>query len=202
MSKNTRDKILEAGLKLFSTKGYLGATTKEIAKTAGVAEPTLFRQFASKESLFGEVLKRNSFLTVLKELIPEISGIPYEQAMVEIAKKLLHALTLRKEMIKIMHSEMGRYPEKIQEIYHSFIDEMIRTLASFFNDLINNGKLKEFDAELGARAFFGMFFSYFNAQEFLMRKKFRKGDPEKVVREFVKIFVHGTLLKGAEKTEV
>ena len=201
MSKNTRDKILDAGLKLISTRGYLGATTKEIAKTAGVAEPTLFRHFASKEGLFEAVLTRNSFLTVLKELIPEISGMPYEKAMVEIAKKLLHALTLRKKMIKIMHSEMGRYPEKVQEIYHSFIDEMIRTLAAYFNDLMKKGRLREFDAEVGARAFFGMFLSYFNAEEFLMRKKYRTPDSERVVREFVRIFVQGTLETGAEKRE-
>ena len=48
----TRDKILEAALFLFSKKGYLGATTKEIAKEAGIAELTLFRHFASKEKLF------------------------------------------------------------------------------------------------------------------------------------------------------
>ncbi len=188
-------------MKLISTRGYLGATTKEIAKTAGVAEPTLFRHFASKEGLFEEVLKRNSFLTVLRELIPEIAGMPYEKAMVEIAKRLLQVLTSRKKMIKIMHSEMGRYPEKIQEIYHSFMDEMTRTLASYFNDLIKTGRLREFDTELGARAFFGMFFSYFTAEEFLMRKKHRSPDSERVVREFVRIFVRGTFERGAEESE-
>ena len=46
--RDTRDKILDASLALFSKKGFLGATTKEIAKKAGVAELTLFRHFSSK----------------------------------------------------------------------------------------------------------------------------------------------------------
>ncbi len=193
MIKNTRDRILDAGLKLFSTKGYLGATTKEIAKTAGVAELTLFRHFTSKEGLFEEVLKENSFLTVLRGLIPEISGLPYEQAMVEVAGRLLETLSERKEMIRIMHSEISRYPEQIHEIYHSFIDEMIDTLGAYFEGLISRGVLRECDTALAARAFFGMFYAYFNANEVMLRKKYRALDTDKVVAEFVKIFVKGTL---------
>src|ERR1039458_6247048 len=132
MPKKTSDKILDAGLKLFSEKGYLGATTKDIARTAGVAELTLFRHFASKERLFEEVLKRHSFLPVLRELIPELVDLTYEKALVRIAQKQLQALALRKGLIRIMHSEISRYPEKIREIYHAFIDEMISTLAAYF----------------------------------------------------------------------
>ncbi|MBI5100313.1 MAG: TetR/AcrR family transcriptional regulator [Nitrospirae bacterium] len=201
MARNTRDKILDAGLKLFSTRGYLGATTKEIAKAAGVAELTLFRHFSSKELLFEEVLVRDSFLAVLKELMPGITGMPYEKAMVEIARKLLSTLAARRDMIRIMHAEIGRYPDKVQKVYHGFIDQMTGMLASYFDSLIKSGTLRQFDVEFGARAFFGMFFSYFNAQEFLMRNKYRATDPEQAICEFVKIFVHGTLVRGVEETE-
>ncbi len=70
----TKDRILKTGLKLFSKKGYLGATTKEIAKTAGIAEITLFRHFSSKERLFEEVINAYSFLPAKK-----ISGLTYHK---------------------------------------------------------------------------------------------------------------------------
>ncbi|MGE5799532.1 MAG: helix-turn-helix domain-containing protein, partial [Syntrophaceae bacterium] len=44
-SEQTREKILDASLRLFSDKGFLGATTRGIARRAGVAEVTLFRHF-------------------------------------------------------------------------------------------------------------------------------------------------------------
>jgi len=56
--KDTRDLILEASLKVFSIKGYASATTLEIAKEAGVAEMTLFRQFQTKNNLFIETVKQ------------------------------------------------------------------------------------------------------------------------------------------------
>jgi AcrR family transcriptional regulator len=190
---DTRDRIIETGLRLFSMKGYLGATTREIAKEAGVAEVTLFRHFPAKETLFVAVINTYSFLPELKGLLPNLSSMPYEESLTVIAKRFLDTLTLRKDMIRIMHSEMHRYPEKIHKIYHAFSDELFKTLASYFEHLQKKGVLRPFHTQFGARAFLGMFFSYFNAQEFLMRNKFRPVDSDEVVRTFVSIFVKGTL---------
>ncbi len=190
---STRDKILETALRLFSKEGYLGATTREIAREAGVAEVTLFRHFPSKETLFEETINANSFLPALKGLMPGIRQMPYGEALAMIAKSFLEILALRKDTVKIMQAEMQRYPEKIQKIYHAFIDEMVNTLASYFGEMHGKGSLREFDTELAARSFFGMFFSYFNAEEILLRKNYRHIDADKTVREFVDIFVRGTL---------
>jgi len=193
ISLPTREKILETSLKLFSTKGFLGATTKEIAREAGVAEITLFRHFPSKENLFEEVLNTYSFLPVLKGLLPEIAAMQYEKALTVIAKKFLDTLDSRKEMIQIMHSEAKRYPEKIHKIYHGFIEELIKTLAAYFNDLKKKGIVRTFDTETAARAFLGMFFSFFNAREFHMFKKSKGSDADEIIPEFVSIFARGTL---------
>jgi AcrR family transcriptional regulator len=188
----TKEKILEAGLALFSQKGYLGATTKEIAKKAGVAELTLFRQCASKEKLFEEIILRYSFLPTLKGLLPEIKNLDYATALSTIAARFLERLSERRQLIKIMHAEIPLYPVKVKEIYHNFIDEMHRTLASYFMELQKRGLLRDFDPELAAKAFLGMFFSYFNAQEFLAGKKVETVDADTVIREFVDIFIRGT----------
>ncbi|MCL4537010.1 MAG: TetR/AcrR family transcriptional regulator [Nitrospirae bacterium] len=191
-TRSTKDKILETALKLFSQKGYLGATTKEIAKEAGIAEVTLFRHFPSKENLFEEVINTHSFLPALKELMPEIATMSYEKALTVIAKRFLETLSSRKDLIQIMHSEMQRYPEKIHKIYHAFIDEIFKILASYFAEMQKKKILKGFDTEFGARAFLGMFFSYFNVHEMMMHKKYRHLDKDTTIKEFVKIFVRGT----------
>jgi AcrR family transcriptional regulator len=49
-------------MQVVSEKGYLGATTREIARVAGVTELTLFRHFGSKQRLFEEMLSRHTFL--------------------------------------------------------------------------------------------------------------------------------------------
>ncbi|MEH2385114.1 MAG: helix-turn-helix domain-containing protein, partial [Nostoc sp.] len=45
----TRTRLIEAASQVFASLGVQGATTREIARVAGVNEVTLFRHFASKE---------------------------------------------------------------------------------------------------------------------------------------------------------
>src|ERR1700736_4665150 len=54
----TRERLLDAATQTFSTDGLRGATTREIARKAGVNEVTLFRHFKSKEQLLRAVLLR------------------------------------------------------------------------------------------------------------------------------------------------
>jgi AcrR family transcriptional regulator len=190
--RDTREKILDASLRLFSKKGFLGTTTKEIAQKAGVAELTLFRHFSSKERLFEEMIANYSFLPALKGLLPEIKDLSYKDAMREIAERFLDRLTERRELIKIMHSEVHRYPAKVKEIQQNLVGEIVRTLASYFREMQGRGLLREFDPELGARALLGMFFQYFTTQEFMVEKKQRFGNKAAVIREYVEIFVSGT----------
>jgi TetR/AcrR family transcriptional regulator len=60
MADKTEQKILDAALKVFSEKGYTGATTRVIAQESGFSELTLFRKFKTKENLFNMVLLQNS----------------------------------------------------------------------------------------------------------------------------------------------
>ncbi len=193
-SSSTRDRILAVALELFSSKGYLGATTREIARTAGIAEVTLFRHFPSKEHLLEEVINRYTFLPTLRELITEIAGLPYEEALIIIAERQFETLIRLKDWIRIMHVEVQRSSSnKLHTIYHAFLDELFKTLASFLRDRQMKEARRDFDPELAARAFHGMLFSYFTIDEVLEGKKYKGTDREKVLREFVQIFVKGTL---------
>jgi len=58
MSATDRQRqLLEAALNVFSRKGFKGATTKEIAASAGVTEAIIFQHFPSKEALYSAVLE-------------------------------------------------------------------------------------------------------------------------------------------------
>ena len=49
--KNTREKLLEAAVDLFSVKGFDGTTVDEIAGTIGIKGPTIYKYFKGKEAL-------------------------------------------------------------------------------------------------------------------------------------------------------
>jgi AcrR family transcriptional regulator len=49
-------KILEGATELFAKQGYFGASTRDLALKADVAEPSIYRLFLNKEKLFHECL--------------------------------------------------------------------------------------------------------------------------------------------------
>jgi AcrR family transcriptional regulator len=55
----THDRLLAAAARVFARDGLTGATTREIAREAGVNEVTLFRHFRSKQRLLDAVVQRN-----------------------------------------------------------------------------------------------------------------------------------------------
>ncbi len=51
-SDERRGQIIRAAFAVFGARGYVGATTDEVAKAAGVSQPYVVRLFGTKESLF------------------------------------------------------------------------------------------------------------------------------------------------------
>jgi len=54
--KDTRQKLLDAAIHVFARDGVSGATTRQIARQAGVNEVTLFRSFRNKNELLKQVI--------------------------------------------------------------------------------------------------------------------------------------------------
>lgn len=194
----TKEKILNAAMTLVSEKGYLGATTREIARGAGVTELTLFRHFGSKERLFEACLNRHTFLPTLRELLPDLEGMSYDEALRTVGRRFLLSLKARKPMVKIMQAEMCRYPDKMKRMSGTFFDEMLGTLAAYFEARQRTGELRSFPPELAARMFIGMLFSYFRTEELMRGTDItRQGRMDKAVNGFVDIFIHGTIGAGS-----
>jgi AcrR family transcriptional regulator len=71
----TRERILEAARRVIREKGLVRATTKEIARAAGVSEGALYVHFTNKEALFLNALGelRSGFIPLVRAL-PERAG--------------------------------------------------------------------------------------------------------------------------------
>lgn len=83
-----REKILLAGLEVFSSFGYRGSTIEQIATEAGMSKSNLLYYFSSKKLIYTSVLEQilGEWLAPLRAL--EVSGDPAEEIGGYIARKL------------------------------------------------------------------------------------------------------------------
>ncbi len=102
-----KNKIIEAGYKLFSEQGYFGCTTPEIAKCAGVSTGIVYGYFSDKHDIL---------LCVLDIYIKEVSA-----PLMEIAQNLSAPVDVEKLVRSILDQtiEMHKSHAKLHETLHS-----------------------------------------------------------------------------------
>ena len=90
-SLTTRQRLLRAGLELYTSTGYRATTTPMIASRAGVAEGTIYRHFESKEALFNEAYRGAQ--TWAHGLTGEVldAGEPVEVSLKRLARRFVEA---------------------------------------------------------------------------------------------------------------
>ncbi len=72
---STRQLLIDSAVGVFAERGYARATTKEIAKAAGVAEGTIYRHFSDKRDLFqAAFLEKSSLMSEEFLRLPELAG--------------------------------------------------------------------------------------------------------------------------------
>jgi AcrR family transcriptional regulator len=161
-----QEAILEAATRLFLREGNLQAGVAEIAAAAGVAKPTIYAHFGSKENLLLTVL-RNAFDRVGAANFAALDALPdrpdnLEEALLEFARKLVRNLyhdpdTLR--LRRVLRMENAINPEvssAAREHDRPQRDRLADALAGRLARLALAGYLKLEDPDRAARQFLAL----------------------------------------------
>lgn len=153
----TRDRLLKAAIEVFSTEGFVGATTREIARVAGVNEVTLFRYFPSKEQLLGAVAQH---ITALKA-----EALAHQEEWTQdLHRDFLHYARLHDKMleeyealIRMFIGEAQRHPqEALQVLQQSFLP-LREKLIAYLRNCIERGSVRpDVNLPLAVDQFTGM----------------------------------------------
>lgn len=122
MARDTKQRILEAALEMFSSKGYAGTNIRELTASLGLVKSSMYKHFKSKEDIWN---------TLLDELIlyyNERFGSPDYLPPVPDSLEELAALTMRMVDFTV-HDEKVIKTRKLLMI-EQYRDDRARKLAS------------------------------------------------------------------------
>src|SRR5580692_2018381 len=73
---NTREQIVQAGLKCLQERGFNGVGVQDITSSAGVPKGSFYNHFESKEALGAEIVDRYGSDTARREILADRSVAP------------------------------------------------------------------------------------------------------------------------------
>jgi AcrR family transcriptional regulator len=199
--KVARERILEVAFKLFSEKGFQGATTQQIAKEAEVNEVTIFRLFGSKQNLLSDILQEfiisKHILAVDEDKMLLKHPNDPEGFFVELASEICSHLRQTIPFVKMQMLEGSC--ENLNKDTIDCICEIPQTarkkLESVFEKCAELGWLRKKASYASLCAsFYGPYFGYFMNRANFGERVYPE-PPKDMIQEITENFLYGALKK-------
>ena len=129
--------ILEAGLDVFSSQGFRGATLDQIAEAAGLSKPNLLYYFPSKDAVYHALLEQllDTWLDPLRHMDP--AGDPVGEVLGYMRRKLELARDFPRESRLFANEILQGAPRIMAEIegpLKQLVDEKAAILTRWMDE--------------------------------------------------------------------
>ena len=157
--EDTKQKILDKALELFSEYGYDSVSVGQIAQAVGIKAPSLYNHFPSKQAIFDAILETTSahyqkdtaeisvHVQDSQKDIPVFSHIS-EELLVEKVRQIflysLHDKTVSR-LRKLLTIEQFRSAELSKMYNERYVDRLANYHAGLFAHLMEKGQIKQYD---------------------------------------------------------
>ncbi len=195
-----RSQILQIAIGLFSKKGFIGTTTKEIAAAAGVSEAMVFRHFANKEELYSAILDHKACNRTFQNPFEEIGekikakddyGVFYTMALNALDHHSKDCGFLR----LMLHSALEDH-DLARMFFESFITDVYKFLGGYIRQRQADGAFRAIEPHIVVRAFVGMFVHHsLNNLLWDKEQKLLKISNEEAAKNFTEILLRGITTK-------
>lgn len=149
--KNTKERIFEEALTLFSREGYNGVSMRQIAKAVGIKESSIYNHYKNKEEILMSLFKYFSeTLTLYRPSEEEIEKMLQYMDVEDIFKQLIIGLGkslngTHDVIARIVYSEQFRNATAKQLMLENIIAEPARYIAKVLTIMKRKNLIKDID---------------------------------------------------------
>jgi TetR/AcrR family transcriptional regulator, fatty acid metabolism regulator protein len=154
-SRARHEKILDAALGVFTTRGYRDAAVDDIASAAETSKGGVYFHFPGKQAIFLALLERTSTL-LLSRIVDAVESEPDPIAKVDAALlSVVRTFASHRSLARLFLVEaFGAGPDfhaRMSEIHGTFTDFIKRNL----DEAVRLGVVEPLDTEVASQAWFG-----------------------------------------------
>ena len=147
-----REQIVGAAMRVFAEKGFRRATTREVARAAGVSEGTIYNYFEDKDALL---------LTILDTLNEsERRAVDFEEGMAadfrgfleQYLRRRMSLIWENREAFRVVLSEMLVNADLRERYLRRVVDPTMRIAEENFRSRMEQGEVRETEVPLAVRS--------------------------------------------------
>lgn len=190
----TRERLLDEALTLFSQRGYAATGIRDILQAAGVTQPTLYHHFADKASLLQTLIERHygEGQQRLEEIIAG-EATAKSRLLAFVMSSFQHCLVDPRVPRLMFQTYFGPTVPEIDGILDKLTEKRFRLVVGIMEKGMRSGELAESNAEFLALAFCSMVDQPLNLFSRKSRPK-RYLTPE-LAHSIVSLFLSGAVAK-------
>jgi AcrR family transcriptional regulator len=171
-AEDRREQIIEVAVRLFSQKGFRGATTKGIASAAGVNEAIIFRHFSTKSELYAAIIDRKANSAEMKALRSALAeAIEQGNDRLVFETLALHVLEFHERddtaMRLLLYSALEGH-ELAEMITRNHILKTHQQVAEYVKKRMAGGAFRPMNPMTAVRGFMGMVISHVLNKKFFL----------------------------------
>ncbi|HLW47097.1 MAG TPA: TetR/AcrR family transcriptional regulator [bacterium] len=192
-----RGQILRAALDVFSRRGFHGATIREIASTAGLAEGTIYLYFASKQ----DVLRGVIGLIAEDGTPPDPVEFPAgddEAFLNAFVLSRVRTLARHASFIRLVVHEADLHEDLRRELFRRLHDPFVGRFRAYLDARIAAGAFRPVNTDIAASICFRMVMSYLMTQHVLGFAGVRYNDDE-YLGEMVALMLRGLVVRDPQR---
>ena len=188
--ERTRQAILESAYNLIVKQGYAATSMRQVAEGAGLALGGIYNHYPSKEDVFRAIIvERHPFFQIIP-ILNSVEGESVEDFVRNAAHTLVAELGHHPDFLNLMLTEIVEFKAShVPGLFEKFFP-MVLPLIQRLGGL--EGNMRQIPPYVLARAFLGMFFSYY-ITEMLVARAMPPDMQVNALDHFVDIFLHGIL---------
>lgn len=132
-----REEILDAAVRVFARSPYRAASTAEIAREAGIAEPTIYRHFETKRDLYLAALERGG--VSIEASVREIAdaSLPALEALMLFGRRYVEGMSAHPEYLQLRQRALA---EAEDDEVRAGLRESFRRIAVDLASIIRRGQ--------------------------------------------------------------
>jgi AcrR family transcriptional regulator len=151
-----RQQIVSEAANLFDQTGYASTTMDDIAKEVGIAKPTLYHYFPSKDDILHAIHEEFIDLLIARHDQRAKTGMPPELLLLEVMADVLDLMDTHRGHVRVFFEHHRQLPEEAREAIRLKRDQYEKTVEELFAKGVRRGVFMDTDLHLATLATFGM----------------------------------------------